>query len=689
LLAILAPAGVMAGDFAALKPLAEATRPGGWSEIPGTSIQSVLAPREAAPFKGGPAGSNAVIAGRNGAAFDGQRWYFHGGGLGMYSGNEIYAFDFATLKWSRLTEPSQLASAPDTGQCPDTVNGAPRSSQVHDGIAYAAKTQSLWLWPTAQYCPEGDLAQTDLWEFRLPTKQWQKRATGIPGGPYKTAVDPVSGHVFVIDRTQVREFDPVAANYVRSSPAGNFLDRANGEFDSKRKKIWLVTDRHLLAADASGTGPIGAYNVVATLPGLDGVGPIGMAYHPGRDLLVFWAGGSQLATFAPDTAKWTVLYDVPGATPEPTDTPVYSKFIYLPELDVFAGFNNPGQGVWLYRLPGSARATPTAAAADGGVNPAQYQSRVCPGPKKPGTAECTHYSVNEAFRSAQNGDVIFIAPGVYHESATIKANDLLIYAEPGAHLRGKAKDGKAALVISGNNTTIIGLECSEIAVSGGNGACIRQQGRNLTLRRVFFHHSQMGILTGHNNGEILIEDSRFEDMVGAKGTYGHSIYIGVIDSFILRRSKVLRTAGLGHGVKSRARKSLVEGNLIASIDSLSSRAIDVPAGGDVTIRNNVIQQGAESDNDDLIAIGLETQFTDVKHATLIEGNTIICDRPKCVVVNTKSPAATTVKGNRLIGPVSLAGMWQAATVKADGNETKSSRSSAGLKPFPALPDLPR
>jgi hypothetical protein len=685
LAASLSPLAATAGDLDSLKPLVEAMRPGGWNEIPGSSIQSVLAPREATPFKGGPVGPSAVIAGRNGAAFDGRRWYFHGGGLGMYSGNEIYAFDFATQKWSRLTEPSPLAGG---GQCPDTANGAPRSSQVHDGIAYVAKTQSLWLWPTAHYCPEGDLAQTDLWEYRLAAKQWQKRASGIPGGPYKTAVDPASGHVYVVDRTQIREFDPLAANYVRSSPAGNFLDRANAEYDPKRKKLWLVTERHLLAADVGGAGPIGAYQIVAPLPGLDGVGPVGIAYHPGRDVLVLWAGGGQVATFAPDAAKWTVLYDAPGATPDATDTPVFSKFVYLAEIDAFAGFNNPEQGVWLYRLPGGARATP-AVAAGGAPNATQYQRRICPGPKKPRSAECTHYSVKEGLRSAENGDVIFIAPGVYNEAVTVNASDLLIFAEPGAHLRGKASNGKAALVITGNNTTIIGLECSEIAVSGGNGACIRQEGRNLTLRRVFFHHSQMGILAGDNKGDIVIEDSRFEDMVGYKSSLGHSIYVGRTESLVVRRTKVLRTAGLGHGVKSRAIKSVLEGNLIASINSANSRAIDMSAGGDVTIRNNLIQQGAESDNDDLIAIGLESQHANVTHATLIEGNTVVCDRPKCVLVSTKSPGLTVVKGNRLIGPIALTGMWQSSAVKTDGNDAKANRSAAGLKPFPALPELPR
>src|SRR3546814_1403457 len=54
--------------------------------------------------------SSAVLGAWNGGAFDRARGEFrvHGGGHADYGGNEVYAFDFATLTWTRETNPQPL-----------------------------------------------------------------------------------------------------------------------------------------------------------------------------------------------------------------------------------------------------------------------------------------------------------------------------------------------------------------------------------------------------------------------------------------------------------------------------------------------------------------------------------------------------------------------------------------------------
>ena len=47
---------------------------------------------------------------------------------------------------------------------------------------------------------------------------------------------------------------------------------------------------------------------------------------------------------------------------------------------------------------------------------------------------------------------------------------------PTAQFSGVAAEGKALQVIKGNDTTVTGLDCSEIGVASGNGACIPQDG---------------------------------------------------------------------------------------------------------------------------------------------------------------------------------------------------------------------
>ena len=77
------------------------------------------------------------------------------------------------------------------------------------------------------------------------------------------------------------------------------------------------------------------------------------------------------------------------------------------------------------------------------------------------------------------------------------------------------------------------------------------------------------------------------------------------DHLIVRRSQILSSKDEGHEIKSRARTTTIEDNEIGSLLGRDSRAIDLPNGGNITIRNNIIQKGPNSLNPDLIGIALE------------------------------------------------------------------------------------
>jgi hypothetical protein len=59
----------------------------------------------------------------------------------------------------------------------------------------------------------------------------------------------------------------------------------------------------------------------------------------------------------------------------------------------------------------------------------------------------------------------------------------------------KTPGGKGIWVISGNDTVVENIEFSGAAVPDANGAGIRFEGVNLTVRNCYFHHNQNGILT--------------------------------------------------------------------------------------------------------------------------------------------------------------------------------------------------
>jgi hypothetical protein len=328
-------------------------------------------------------------------------------------------------------------------------------------------------------------------------------------------------------------------------------------------------------------------------------------------------------------------------------------------LDAFVGIGHVDEDVWIYRLP------------EGDGEPIFVGSiQTCSE-----SGACTeHTSLQAALDAAMPGYTITLSPGDYYQCATLRINGVTITGS-GAHLRDTACGGKAALVIKGNDTVVEGLECSGIRVNDGNGACIRFEGTNLTVRNVNFHDSQEGILAGGVVGDVLIEDSLFERLGGAEGIAlgrAHAIYVsGSASSLTIRNSRILSSKEEGHEVKSRAARTVIENSVIASLGGVDSRLIDVPNGGELVVRNSVLEMGPNSSNLDLIGYGLEG-ITHTVSWVAITGNTIITDRTRSRLFH--GSIQPTIEGNILVGGE----QWP-------NNEWFADRAAAGLSAYPALP----
>jgi hypothetical protein len=217
--------------------------------------------------------------------------------------------------------------------------------------------------------------------------------------------------------------------------------------------------------------------------------------------------------------------------------------------------------------------------------------------------------LNQAAAVARDGVIIELDPVVYARDAAIwRAHNLTIRGVGGrAHLKANGVDaeGKGIWVIQGNNTTIENIEFSGAEVPDTNGAGIRQEGVGLTVRHCYFHHNQMGILTGVNlKSDILVEHSEFA-WNGDRSGQTHNIYIGQVRSFTLRYS-YSHHAHIGHLVKSRAHTNYILYNRLADeVDGDSSYNIDPSNGGVSYIIGNIIQQSPATDNSALVAFALE------------------------------------------------------------------------------------
>ena len=268
----------------------------------------------------------------------------------------------------------------------------------------------------------------------------------------------------------------------------------------------------------------------------------------------------------------------------------------------------------------------------------------------------------QAFAVAQDGDVIEIdaaGNGTYDgDVCPIAKSNLTIRGVNGrAHVdaAGQASGKKAIWVVQGNDTTIENVElsgCQIAAADGNNGAAIRQEGKNLTVRGCYFHDNQDGILESNVAGsEIFVETTEFAHN-GAGDGQSHNMYIGTCAKFTLRYS-YSHHSNVGHLVKTRADENYILYNRIADeADGTGSYEIDIPVKGTSYVIGNVIQQGPQTQNSTILSYGEETAAAHQNPGTdlYVVNNTFVDQRPTPgLAVRVSSPTPALIRNNIFYG----------------------------------------
>ena len=296
-----------------------------------------------------------------------------------------------------------------------------------------------------------------------------------------------------------------------------------------------------------------------------------------------------------------------------------------------------------------------------------------------GTSGCDAADLQAALSDAPSGAMVLLRSGEFRQAARIH-RPVYILAEPGAALVGRSIDGKAALVVDAD-ATIEGLECRGIIVRDGNGACVRQQKGNVSLRNVHLHNAQMGVLTGHNGGIVRIIDSYIHDSGSdGKGGLGHNVYVNSGELHFLN-SWSLTARNAGHEIKSRAARTVIRNSVIASFNARDSRLVDIPEAGVLEISDSILGEGPRSENWHVIGYGLEIGDGSLVHSNnriRITGNTIYLDRPQGTELLYENHAGSNTLYNNVI-----VGRWQ----RVPGNTHFESRKTAGVDEYPALTRL--
>ena len=282
------------------------------------------------------------------------------------------------------------------------------------------------------------------------------------------------------------------------------------------------------------------------------------------------------------------------------------------------------------------------------------------GPGQPFATPCA------AIAAAQSGDTIRIdAAGAYAGNVCAWTKNGLslvgINGRPRLDAAGQSAQGKAIWVVAGHDTTVDNLEFVNARVPDRNGAGIRQEGRNLTVRNSVFRDNENGILANDVAGStITIEHSEF-DHNGFGDGQSHNLYIGRVDRLVFRANWSHR-AVVGHLLKSRARENhILHNRLTGEAGGTESYEINLPNGGLSFVIGNFVQQPSTSQNGALLDY-LSEGNPNADLRLFVVNNTFVNDRGAGTFLQigagTTSPAL--VRNNLFVGPGTLS--TQAAAV---------------------------
>jgi len=299
-------------------------------------------------------------------------------------------------------------------------------------------------------------------------------------------------------------------------------------------------------------------------------------------------------------------------------------------------------------------------------------------------------TISQAVAASKDGDIVQVQAGTYTDDFATINTDIKLEGVGGMVkmvASGDIPNGKGILVTNGD-VTISNFEFSGAQVSDGNGAGVRYEDGNLTVENSYFHDNQNGILANASDtGTITIKGSEF-DHNGSGDGYTHNLYVNDVAKLSISDS-YFHDAVQGHEIKSRAEVTEISDSRIFDNDGTASYSVDLPNGGQATLTNNVIQQGANSANPNIIAYGAEGSLHDNSSLT-VTGNTIINDMDgRGAVLLNASNTEGTFEGNQVYGAnevISGSGVNESGTTELasapslDSSHPWSSSESASTDP---------
>jgi hypothetical protein len=259
-----------------------------------------------------------------------------------------------------------------------------------------------------------------------------------------------------------------------------------------------------------------------------------------------------------------------------------------------------------------------------------------------------------AFAEARPWDTVEIEPSEDNYLADVcvfKVDHLTVRGvngRPRIVAGGATAQNKAIWVVAGAANLIENVDISGGISTDGNGAAIRLEGVDLTLRGVYFHHNQDGILAGSGiGGKVLIEYSEFFGS-GAGDGRSHAIYMGDVDRFTMRYS-YSHHCDAGHLVKSRAKENYIFYNRLTDEDGAASYEIDLSNGGFTEIVGNLLEKTANSTNGHFISYAMEGFHPGGSKELYIVNNTFVSHAKQSWAFHAPDDATGVMQNNIFSG----------------------------------------
>ena len=275
-----------------------------------------------------------------------------------------------------------------------------------------------------------------------------------------------------------------------------------------------------------------------------------------------------------------------------------------------------------------------------------------------------------------DGDTILIDYATYVNDPQVQWNKNNLYIagiggrprlEAGDIIANDMSNGKGIFVTRGNDIHVHNIEFANARVQDNNGAGIRQEGAGLWVTNCLFDGNEMGILGGNiPNCKVTVEYCEF---VNGGSTfnpgYQHNIYINHIDTLVFRYNYSHNSIAEGHEFKSRATCNIIMYNRIANEDSEDSRTIDIPNGGTSVVVGNVIEQGPNSANTNILGYGLEGLTNPAAHALYCANNTFINKKDRGSFIQVANGTETLLVKNNILAGAVTSGLINGSAVNMD------------------------